>query len=36
MPAPGRVTQIGSDYVLGIWTDDLDVEQVRLYALIKD
>ncbi|MGD8727431.1 MAG: hypothetical protein PVH40_07280, partial [Gemmatimonadales bacterium] len=36
MPAPGRVTQIGSDDVLGIWTDDLDVEQVRLYALIKD
>ncbi len=36
MPAPGRVTEIGSDYVLGVWTDELDVEQVRLYALSKD
>ena len=35
MPAPGRVTEIGSDYVLGIWTDDMDVEQVRLYELVK-
>ena len=36
MPAPGRVTEIGSDYVLGVWTDDMDVEQVRLYALSKN
>ena len=35
-PAPGRVTEIGIDYVLGVWTDDLDVEQVRLYALRKN
>jgi len=35
MPAPGRVTEIGSDYVLGIWTDEMDVEQVRLYELVK-
>lgn len=26
---------IGDDYVLGRWRDDLDVEHVRLYALIK-
>jgi len=36
MPEPGRVTEIGSDYVLGIWTDEMDVEQVRLYALAKN
>jgi len=36
MPAPGRVTEIGSDYVLGVWTDEMDVEQVRLYALSKN
>lgn len=36
LPAPGRVTEIGGDYVLGVWTDDLDVEQVRLYALHKN
>ena len=35
-PAPGRVTEIGIDYVLGVWTDELDVEQVRLYALHKN
>jgi len=36
LPVPGRVTEIGSDYVLGIWTDEMDVEQVRLYALTKN
>lgn len=31
---PGlRVTEIGRDYVLGVWQDELDVEHVRLYAL---
>jgi hypothetical protein len=35
MPEPGRVTEIGSDYVLGIWRDEMDVEQVRLYELVK-
>jgi hypothetical protein len=35
MPASGRVTEIGSDYVLGIWTDEMDVEQVRVYDLTK-
>ncbi len=33
---PGlRVTQIGQDFVLGTWRDDLDVEHVRLYPLEK-
>jgi hypothetical protein len=36
IPGDGRVTEIGRDYVLGIWTDDLDVQEVRLYGLIKD
>ena len=34
-PAGGEVTQIGSDFVLGTWTDEMDVEQVRMYRLIK-
>jgi hypothetical protein len=35
-PTGGRVQQIGSDFVLGIWRDELDVEYVRLYELIKN
>lgn len=35
-PTGGRVLQIGSDFVLGIWRDELDVEYVRLYELIKN
>ena len=27
--------EIGSDYVLGVWVDDLGVEQVRLYRIEK-
>lgn len=27
--------EIGSDYVLGLWKDELDVERVRLYRLSK-
>jgi hypothetical protein len=29
------VYEIGSDFVLGRWRDDLDVEHIRLYELIK-
>jgi hypothetical protein len=32
-PAGLAVRQIGRDYVLGTWHDDLDVEHVRLYDL---
>jgi hypothetical protein len=34
---PDRFTihQIGRDFVLGTWIDEMDVEHVRLYALIK-
>lgn len=28
-----RELEIGSDYVLGVWTDALGVEEVRLYRL---
>ncbi len=27
--------QVGSDFVLGVWRDELDVEHVRLYELAK-
>jgi hypothetical protein len=35
MPAGGRVTDVGLDYVLGVWRDEFDVEQVRMYRLNK-
>jgi hypothetical protein len=35
-PTDLRIYQIGSDFVLGRWTDDLDVEHVRLYQLLKE
>ena len=36
MPAGFRPTDIGSDYVLGTWQDDLDVEHVQMFELIKN
>ncbi len=35
MPDRFQVTEIGSDYVLGRYTDDLDVEYLRLYRLSR-
>lgn len=35
VPKRFRVTEIGTDYVLGEWTDSLDVERIRLYGLEK-
>lgn len=34
---PRRLTvlEIGSDYVLGVWKDDLDEESIRVYALSR-
>ncbi|MDH4045855.1 MAG: hypothetical protein OEW06_15510, partial [Gemmatimonadota bacterium] len=33
---PGlTVMEIGTDYLLGTWTDDLDVPYVRLYRLTR-
>jgi hypothetical protein len=34
-PARFRVFSIGTDYVLGVWRDDMDVEHVRLFTLEK-
>jgi hypothetical protein len=34
-PARFRVLEIGDDYVLGVWRDDLDVEYLRKYELRK-
>ncbi|MEX0890808.1 MAG: hypothetical protein WEB88_01470 [Gemmatimonadota bacterium] len=33
MPEALEVTEIGTDYVLGIHRDKLDVERVRLYPI---
>jgi hypothetical protein len=35
MPVHFEVKEIGADYVLGTWTDELGVEYVRLYDLEK-
>lgn len=35
LPRGGRVFEIGEDYILGVWRDELDVEQVRVYELIR-
>lgn len=34
-PAGLRVEEVGEDYVLGVWTDELDVPHVRLHRLAK-
>ncbi|HEX2079962.1 MAG TPA: hypothetical protein VHG08_19750 [Longimicrobium sp.] len=34
-PAGLRVTQIGADFVVGIWTDELDVPHVRVHRMEK-
>jgi hypothetical protein len=33
VPARTHVVEIGSDYLLGIWSDDLEVQHVRLHRL---
>jgi hypothetical protein len=37
MSVPERfvIRDIGDDYMLGTWTDDLEIEHVRMYELIK-
>jgi hypothetical protein len=35
LPAALEVYEIGEDYVLGKWRDELDVEHVGVYALLK-
>jgi hypothetical protein len=36
LPKNGRIMEIGEDYLIGIWRSELDVEQVRMYRLLKD
>jgi hypothetical protein len=36
VPERFRVFDVGADWILGVWRDDLDVERVRLYHLRKD
>ena len=33
LPLSLEMSDIGEDYILGVWKDDLDVEYVRMYAL---
>lgn len=35
LPPRFRATEIGADYVIGTWTDDLGTEFVRVYELIR-
>jgi hypothetical protein len=35
VPADLRLVDIGDEYVLAVWKDELDVEYVRLYELMK-
>jgi hypothetical protein len=35
LPANLKVTQIGSDWILGIWTDADDVQHIRLHRIVK-
>ena len=30
-----RITHIGEDFVLAVWEDDLGIQQVRMYELVK-
>jgi hypothetical protein len=32
----GRITEIGADYLLGVWRTELGVEQVKMYRLLKE
>jgi hypothetical protein len=34
-PANYRISEVASDYVLGVWTGELDVQAVRMYKLNK-
>jgi hypothetical protein len=35
-PPRFRIFQIGSDFMLGRWRDELDVDHVRMYELLKE
>ena len=33
MPVAFEIHDIGEDYILGVWKDDMDVEYVRMFSL---
>ena len=35
LAADFAVSQIGDDFVLGVWRDEYDVEHIHMYGLIK-
>jgi hypothetical protein len=35
IPRGGRVTDIGADYLMGVWRTELDVPEVRMYRLFR-
>jgi hypothetical protein len=34
-PGDPLITDIGEGYITGVWRDEMDVEHVRVYRLIK-
>ena len=34
-PPGGRISEIGDDYILGIWRDDMGVQRIKMYGLNK-
>lgn len=36
VPRGGRLTDIGADYLMGVWRTELDVSQVRMYRLFRN
>ncbi len=36
VPAALRVYEFGSDYVLGQWIDEMNIQSFRMYRLIKN
>ena len=35
LPERFAISEVGDDYVLGVWEDELEIEHVRMYELIK-
>ena len=36
VPRRGRISEIGDDYLIGLWRTELDVEQVMVYRLFRN
>jgi hypothetical protein len=35
LPDGVRILELGDDYLLGLWLDELDIEHVRMYEIVK-